>query len=107
MGPLESSELYNTESKALIGSKNPQAQSSNGSSEATKGKNDADFEPKETARGVENQKKQEKIKEKEFDESEFLLTIDKLRANELENVKQFGNFELSKNFGLYFSGSII
>ena len=49
MGPLESSELYNTESKALLESKNPQAQSSNGSSEATKGKNDAEFEPKKTA----------------------------------------------------------
>ena len=55
MGPLESLELYNTESKALLESKNPQAQSSNGSSEATKGKNDAEFEPKETARGDENQ----------------------------------------------------
>ena len=72
MGPLESSELYNTESKALLESKNPQAQSSNGSSEATKGKNDAEFEPKETARGDENQRKEEKSKEKEVDESKFV-----------------------------------
>ena len=72
MGPLESSEIYNTESKALLEPKNPQAQSSNGSSEATKGKNDADFEPNETARGDENQKRQEKFKVNEPNESEIV-----------------------------------
>ena len=72
VNPLQTSKLYQNESKALLESKNPQVYSSSGSSEVTKGKNDADFEPKETARGDENQKKEEKSKEKQSDESKFV-----------------------------------